>query len=111
MAIRRDARGRFAGGGGGSSSKPKPPGWSPAMKAARSASPPPTGNKVAPSPRQLNPAEKAYMAIKSQRSKFRSDAKVRAEMQRQGFLKGAKDPQDALMRIARSARKKKGSPY
>lgn len=70
-----------------------------------------TANKVAPSPRRLDPAEQAYMQIKSQRSKFRSDAKVRAEMQRRGFLKGAKDPQDALMRVARSARLKKGSPY
>lgn len=81
--YRRDSNGRFAGTG---------------------------GSKISPSPRRLTAAEKAYTEIKSQKSKFRSDAKVRAEMQRRGFLKGD-DPQGQLINIASSARRKRGGTY
>jgi hypothetical protein len=79
----------------------------PAGKASSGSKP---ANKVSPSPRRLNAAEKAYAEIKAQKSKFRSDKKVREEMQRRGFLKGP-DPQGQLIMIASRARKKKGSPY
>lgn len=68
------------------------------------------GSKISPSPRRLTAAEKAYTEIKAQKSKFRSDAKVRAEMQRRGFLKGA-DPQGQLINIASNARRKRGGSY
>lgn len=55
----------------------------------------------------LTSAEKAYAEIRAQKSKFRSDKKVREEMMRRGFLKG-KDPQGQLLRIGRSARIKQG---
>lgn len=50
------------------------------------------------------------MEIKAKKSKFRSDKKVREEMQRRGFLKGA-DPQGQLITIAHRARRKRGMPY
>ena len=60
--------------------------------------------------KRLTNAEKAYNEIKAQKSKFRSDKKVREEMIRRGFLKGS-DPQGQLMRIARSSRIKQGGDY
>jgi hypothetical protein len=93
---------------------PPPPAWSPAMKAAagrrRTSGGP--ANAIKPSPRRLNAAEQAYMDITTGkgRSKFRSDAKVRAEMQRRGFLTG-KDAQGQLIMIASRARRKKGATY
>jgi hypothetical protein len=77
--------------------------------ARRKASEP--ANKIVGSPRRHNAAEAAYWQIKTGkgRSKFNSDKKVREEMQRRGFLKGSKDPQGDLIRIASSARRKKGS--
>jgi hypothetical protein len=67
-------------------------------------------NAIQPSPRRLNAAEKAFLEIRAQRSKFRSDKKVIAEMMRRGFLKGP-DPQGQAINIASSARRKKGSPF
>jgi hypothetical protein len=67
-------------------------------------------NKIVASPRRLNSAERAYMEIKAQKSKFRSDKKVREEMQRRGFLKG-RDPQGQLINIASRARRKRGQPF
>jgi hypothetical protein len=60
--------------------------------------------------KRLTKAEKAYNEIKAQKSKFRSDKKVREEMIRRGWLKGS-DPQGQLIRIARSARIKQGGDY
>lgn len=68
------------------------------------------GSKISPSPRRLTAAEKAYAEIKAQKSKFRSDAKVQAEMQRRGFLKGA-DPRGQLINIASSSRRKRGQAF
>ena len=73
-------------------------------------------NKIAASPRRLNAAESAYVQITTGkgRSKFKSDRKVREELQRRGFLKGSKDPQGDLIRIAAQVRRKKGTdkgPY
>lgn len=69
-------------------------------------------NKIAASPRRLNAAERAYMEITTGKgkSKFRSDRKVREEMQRRGFLKG-KDAQGDLITIASRARRKRGGTY
>ncbi|MGA1024235.1 MAG: hypothetical protein ACO3TI_07325 [Aquiluna sp.] len=61
-------------------------------------------------PSTLLAAEKAYGEIKAQKSKFRSDKKVREEMMRRGFLKG-NDPQGDLMRIARKYRMRRGGSY
>lgn len=77
----------------------------PAAAPAKTA--PTGGNKIAASPRRFNAAERAYAEISQQPSKFRSDAQVRAEMQRRGFLKG-KDTQGDLINIARAARMKAG---
>ena len=60
--------------------------------------------------KRLTKAEKAYNEIMAQKSKFRSDKKVREEMIRRGWLKG-NDPQGQLMRIARSSRIKQGGDY
>jgi len=70
---------------------------------------PKAANAVKASPRQRTAAEAAYLDIKhgKGRSKFNSDAKVRAEMQRRGFLKGS-DPHGELISIAHSARAKTG---
>jgi hypothetical protein len=113
----RDARGRFAssgGGGGKSAGKPSKPAASSAPKAkgsgrgkAKPADAPNAANKVSASPRRLTKAEQAYMEIKAQKSKFRSDKKVREEMQRRGFLKSS-DPQGELIKLAYNARAKKG---
>ena len=75
----------------------------PAKKSAKPA------NKVAPSPRRLSAAEKDYAEITGpgNKSKFRSSKKVREEMQRRGFLKGA-DPQGELIQLADTVRRKKG---
>ncbi len=131
--YRRDARGRFTSGGGsgqtggrgarlkgggakragggakmtvakagGTVAKPSRP------PSANKPSAPKPANKIAPSPRRPNAAERAYMEIKNGKgkSKFRSDKKVLEEMQRRGFLKG-KDPQGQLINIASQARRKK----
>jgi hypothetical protein len=100
------------GGGKGTISKPaglqpgaiKP---KPQAKPAAKASAPKATNKVSASPRRLSKAEQDYMDIQSQKSKFRSDKKVREEMQRRGHLKGS-DPQGDLIKIAYTARAKKG---
>lgn len=70
-------------------------------------------NNIRPSPRRHTAAEAAYWDIKNGKgkSRFRSDKKVREEMRRRGFLKDSKDPQGDLIKIARSARRKKGSWY
>jgi hypothetical protein len=61
-------------------------------------------------PSSLRAAEKAYGEIKAQKSKFRSDKKVREEMIRRGFLKGS-DPQGKLIEIGRRYRMRRGSTY
>jgi hypothetical protein len=118
----RDSRGRFAssgGGGGKSAGKASKPAASSAPKAkgsgrgkAKPADAPKAANKIAASPRRLNKAEQDYAEISAQKSKFRSDKKVREEMMRRGHLKGS-DPQGELIRIAVSTRSKKGDnpPY
>jgi hypothetical protein len=73
---------------------------------AAKAGKPKAANKVSASPRRLSKAEQDYADIRSQKSKFRSDKAVRAEMQRRGHLKG-KDPQGELIGIAANARGKK----
>ncbi len=90
----RDKSGRFAGSG---SSRFK----------SRSAG---KKSKSKSSGKALNNPEKAYLAIKSQKSKFGSDRKVFAEMQRRGFLKGA-DPMGQLIKVASNARIKQGAPF
>jgi hypothetical protein len=96
MASRfiRDKRGRFAGSGSGRLKSGL------AGKKSKSKSPSKT----------LNKTEKAYLEIKSQKSKFKSDRKVFAEMQRRGFLKGA-DPMGQLIKVASNARTKQGAPF
>lgn len=96
-----------AGGAGVMKGKVQRDAGAMAKRSAPAAKAPAAGNKVAASPMRMNAAEKAYAEIKQQRSKFGSDAKVRAEMQRRGFLKG-KDAQGELINIAASARKKAG---
>jgi hypothetical protein len=111
----RDSRGRFAssgGGGGKSAGKASKPAASSAPKGSgrgksKAAEAPKAANKVSASPRRLTKAEQAYMEIKAQKSKFRSDKKVREEMQRRGFLKSG-DPQGELIKLAYNARAKKG---
>ena len=116
----RDNRGRFSskGGGKGKGATPPPPPPKPSnadykraaagakAKASVKASKGPA-NKVVPSPKRFNAAEKAYAEILQQPSKFRSDRQRRAELQRQGFLKG-KDVQGEAIRLARSVRVKAG---
>jgi hypothetical protein len=68
----------------------------------------PPANTIKPS--SLLAAEKAYGEIKAQKSKFRSDKKVREEMIRRGFLKGS-DPQGKLIEIARKYRMRRGGTY
>ena len=112
--YQRDSQGRFSGSGGRSSG-----GSGGASKGGNKGGPLPPppkaatkngANAIKPGPRRLNAAEKAYLEIKAQKSKFGSDKKVIAEMARRGFLKGP-DPQGQAIRIASSARRKKGSPY
>jgi len=65
-------------------------------------------NNIRPS--TLLAAERAYGEIKAQKSKFRSDKKVREEMIRRGFLQGP-DPQGQLISIARRYRLRRGGAY
>jgi hypothetical protein len=81
-------------------SKPKAAAPAPAPKAK-------PANKIAPSPRRANVAEAAYREIRSQKSKFGSDKKVMAEMERRGFL-NAKDKRGQMIRIASNSRRKQG---
>jgi hypothetical protein len=93
---------------------PPPPAWSAAMKAAaaRKQTGGKPANNISASPRRLNAAERAYIDITTGKgkSKFRSDKKVREEMQRRGFLTG-KDAQGDLITIASRARRKRGGTY
>ena len=133
-SYKRDASGRFSSTGGGSGKgkskasggskgkaaggvpsggKPPPPAAKEAKATKKDAKPAKESakpaNKVAPSPRRLSAAEKAYAEITGpgNKSKFRSSKKVREEMQRRGFLKGA-DPQGELIQLADTVRRKKG---
>ena len=89
-------------------STPKLPGGKKAVGAGKRARVAASANAIKPS--TLLAAEKAYGEIKAQKSKFRSDKKVREEMMRRGFLKG-NDPQGDLMRIARKYRMRRGGSY
>jgi hypothetical protein len=120
--YKRDANGRFSGSGGGSkggkggkSAKPAaggppppPPGLSKAQWAKVNSTASKPSNRVSSSPRRLSKAERDYLDIKSQRSKFRSDAKVREEMKRRGHFKGSKDVQGDLIKLAGNVRSKTG---
>ena len=98
---------------------PPPPPWSKAMLAAKARDDKASmaraaAVKKAPAnaikPSSLRAAEKAYGEIRAQKSKFRSDKKVKEEMIRRGFLKGS-DPQGQLIAIGRRYRMRRGSPY
>lgn len=93
--------------------KPAPPPWSPAMKQAAAKAKaqraevkgrPAAANKIAASPRRLNPQEKALASVLAQRSKYRSDVAVRREMDRRGFSMG----QEQLLRTSQRINSKLG---
>lgn len=95
--------------------KPPPPPWSPAMKQAaakakaqradvKGKARPAAANKIAASPRRLNPQEKALASVLAQRSKYRSDVAVKREMDRRGFSMG----QEQLLRTSQRINSKLG---
>ena len=90
--------------------KPAPPPWSPAMKqaAARAKAKKAggaTANKIAPSPRRLNPEEKAIASVLAS-PKYRSDSAKRRELASRGFQVN----QEQLLKGSQRVRKKLGLP-
>jgi hypothetical protein len=90
--------------------KPPPPPWSPAMKqAAAKAKAKKAGgapaNKIAPSPRRLNPEEKAIASVLAS-PKYRSDSAKRRELASRGFQVN----QEQLLKGSQRVRKKLGLP-
>jgi len=97
--YKRDKQGRFAATGSGGSKQSLKGGGAPK-------------STVSASPRRLNKAEAAYWEMKhgKGKSKWKSDSKVLAEMQRRGLVKG-NDPMGELINIASRARRKRGASY
>ena len=90
--------------------KPPPPPWSPAMKraAAKSKAQKATSkpaNKIAASPRRLNPEEKAIASVLAS-PKYRSDSAKRRELASRGFQVN----QEQLLKGSQRVRKKLGLP-
>ena len=121
--YKRDANGRFSGSGGGSKGgkggkgakaaaggpPPPPPGLSKTQWAKVNSASGKPSNKVSSSPRRLSKAERDYLDITAQRSKFRSDSKVREEMKRRGHFKGSKDVQGDLIKLSGTVNSKIGA--
>jgi hypothetical protein len=72
---------------------------------AKAKAPAQARNKITASPRRLDSAESAYVQILSQKSKFRSDAKRRAELSRRI---GRTVSQNDALKISQSALSKLG---